>query len=606
MNLEKIRIENFQGILNSTDISLKQLTVLVGRNDVGKSTLLKGLDFFLNGTIPSADSRNANAENSTIIIELAFTRPDNYIIIDEAIQTNFLDELLLDETGLLRIRKEWDVSAAKPTAKTFIRRTTFGHEDFLLLTEKELIKKCEKLGLNTKKANGDEHSNVEKRKKLRTLLMANSTQSNFEWLLLPSSGTNRAKLIHDAIKGLLPSFQYFKADSSLSESDIAIQRYFRSVANTALAANGMLQIENNARNALQLVLDSVTSKINSVVSESEKVEVHVDFDWAKAISTTFKTTGNQANIPLTQRGDGFRRITMMAYFEHLAEENANEGEKIIFGFEEPETFLHPTAQEQLFEKLEGLCEAGHQVLLTSHSPIIVARTKSPSLIHVKKDSGTTQYIDNIQDIHVIANDLGIKLDNQFISLFDKAKALFLVEGIDDAIAFAHLANKYKIAGKIPSTFEELGIVLLPIGGCGSIQHWVQLDLLKKLTKPFFIFLDSDKEVDTATSSNGKALTDLGFILGINCALSKKRTLENYISSEALNRLVEGANINYGDYENVKDICKKHPLAGKLGGKKVAEKYFCELTFEDLKSTYCANGVNDEFLEIYSAVNKILI
>jgi putative ATP-dependent endonuclease of OLD family len=461
------------------------------------------------------------------------------------------------------------------------------------------------LGLEKKKANGDEHSNVEKREKLRAALIASATQSNFEWLSLPTTGATRAKLIHDSIKGLLPTFQYFKADSSLSESDAAIQKYFRSVANTALAANGMAQIESNTRSALQLVLNSVTNKINAVVSDSEKVEAHVEFDWSKAVTTSFKTTGNQANIPLSQRGDGFRRITMMAYFEHLAEEDSMEGEKIIFGFEEPETFLHPTAQEQLFEKLEGLCETGHQVFLTSHSPIIVARTKSPSLVHVKKIAGTTQYFGDVQDLRMIADDLGIRLDNQFISLFDKAKALFLVEGIDDAVAFAHLAHQYKAAGSIPSTFEDLGIVVLPIGGCGSIQHWVQLDLLKKLTKPFFIFLDSDKEQAAAVSSNCTALTGLGFLLGTNCAVSRKRTLENYIPADTLNRLVKDANLVYGDFDNVKDLCKKHPQAGKLGGKKVAEKFFPQLTYEELRTTYCVNGKDDEFLEIYAAVSNLL-
>ena len=601
MKLKSVRLENFQGIAASAEVAIRDLTVLVGRNDVGKSTLLKALDLFLNGTTPSGDSSNALTETSIIAVELAFLSPPMPIVIDEAIPTSFEAEGLLDEHGLLRLRREWDTSASKPTAKTSIRRKTFGEDDFLLATEKDLIKKCEKLKIDTKKANGEEFNNVEKRQKLRAALIDSGAGASYEWLSLPTSGTSRSKLIHDAVKALLPPFQYFRADTSLNESDTAIQKYFRGITNNALSAVGMNGIEDSVRNALQGVLSSITAKINEVVSDHDTIEPHIEFDWSKAVTTSFRTTGNQADIPLTQRGDGFRRIAMMAYFEHLAEQDAGEGQQIIFGFEEPETFLHPSAQEQLFEKLEGLCEANHQVLLTSHSPIIVARTNSGALVHTVKQAGGTSYINSVTDLRAIADDIGIRVDNQFLALFDKSKLLLLVEGIDDAIALEYVSSKYKAEGLVPSTFSELAVAILPIGGCGSIQHWVQLDLLKKLTKPFFIFLDSDKESDAAVSPNAVALADLGFVAGLNCAVTKKRALEDYIVPAALNRLVPEAQIAYSDFDHVKNLCKKHPLAGRLGGKNVAERHFPHLTFAELRMGFCPNGQDDEFLALFNSI-----
>ena len=50
------------------------------------------------------------------------------------------------------------------------------------------------------------------------------------------------------------------------------------------------------------------------------------------------------DIPFNSRGDGFRRVTMMSYFEMLAEEH-DDNRNIIYGFEEPETFLHPEMQK---------------------------------------------------------------------------------------------------------------------------------------------------------------------------------------------------------------------------------------------------------------------
>jgi hypothetical protein len=48
----------------------------------------------------------------------------------------------------------------------------------------------------------------------------------------------------------------------------------------------------------------------------------------------------------------------------------------------------------------------------------------------------------------------------------------LVEGFDDVLALNHVAAQYKAHSYIDATFEELGIVILPIGGCGSIKNWL--------------------------------------------------------------------------------------------------------------------------------------
>lgn len=145
----------------------------------------------------------------------------------------------------------------------------------------------------------------------------------------------------------MPRFEYFVADSSLDESDTKIQNYFRDLALSTIKNEiDTSESETLIRSRLQKVLDKITAKINAVVPATEQVRARVDFDWSKIISTSFESISDKGAIPLSNRGDGFRRITMMAYFESLAEED--EHQNIIFGFEEPETFLHPSAQENLF------------------------------------------------------------------------------------------------------------------------------------------------------------------------------------------------------------------------------------------------------------------
>lgn len=599
MKLTKITIENFKGIKDETSIDFSDFNVIVGQNDVGKSTILKALDIFLNGTTPTKDDLNNNADSEEIIISLEFHTNNIPVIIDENIETTFEEEELVNPENKLVIKKTWDTSKSKISPEAFLYRKKYNENDFISLTETQLISTCKKLGVNTQKANGSEFNNKEKRFKIREYNIQNNKEFVFEYEKLPTSGSNRFKIIHDKLKSILPRFEYFKADTSLSETDAAIQKFFKALAIKTLEQEiDTSDVETIITTKLSGVLEKISSKINQVVSSDSEVTPLVEFDWTKLVSTKFKSSKDEKEIPLSSRGDGFRRITMMAYFEYLAEQEITEHQKIIFGFEEPETFLHPSGQENLFQKLSDLCDNNYQVIISTHSPIIVANTKKTDLIHIHKNNGKYNVCQQIEDIKQIAEDLGIKVDNQFISLFDKAKVLLLVEGIDDANAFNHVCKNYKDNNLLEKTFEELEIAIIPIGGCDSIKHWVSLNLLSVLGKPYLIFQDSDKISAQAESPTKSKLEDMGFTENVDFIISKKRNIENYIPPIALNRLVPVANLNYSDFDNVKKICGTHENAGKLGGKGVADKHFTKLTFNELRLTFF-DGTSDEFLNIYN-------
>ena len=48
MKIHKVTLTNFRGYKNPTTIDFNDLTVFVGRNDIGKSTVLEALDLFFN------------------------------------------------------------------------------------------------------------------------------------------------------------------------------------------------------------------------------------------------------------------------------------------------------------------------------------------------------------------------------------------------------------------------------------------------------------------------------------------------------------------------------------------------------------------------------
>ena len=46
--MESLKLTNFRGYKDTIEINFDNLTVFVGKNDVGKSTILEALDIFFN------------------------------------------------------------------------------------------------------------------------------------------------------------------------------------------------------------------------------------------------------------------------------------------------------------------------------------------------------------------------------------------------------------------------------------------------------------------------------------------------------------------------------------------------------------------------------
>lgn len=613
MILKKVIISNFRGINSQQTIEFKDFNCIVGQNDAGKSTILRALDCFLNDIKPSKSDYNTLGKDNLILIELVFDCKAEPISLGEQIETTLENEELVIEESLLFLRKTWSVGESTiGNPKNYILRKKYeGDKDFISKTESQLMTLCKAYEIKTTKGNGEEYNNVEKRQKLREKYLELGIEFTYSYEEIPSSGNSKIKSIGDAIKKALPEFQYFKADTSLSDTDTAIQKYFKELAfNKIKNELDTHEIEDEITNQLSKILEKITDKINAVVPEQERIEPNIEFDWSKLISTSFRSKSSGADIPLSSRGDGFRRLTMMSYFEYLAETQRNsETHQIIFGFEEPETFLHPSTQESLFEKLEALTENGYQVIISTHSPIIVGKSKPDKIIHITKPKNIYSVRQWDADYKKIALDLGIKPDNTFAPLFSSSRLLFLVEGIDDVTVMKYLANQYKAAGLIKRDFEELQVAIIPIGGADSINHWVNLDLFTRLEKPYFIFQDSDKENSDTVSPREEKLMSYGLVANDHFLISRKRMIENYLPCIALKRLVPRIQENYpdwdyGDFDHVKNLCKDFPddsIKAHIGGKSVVTKHYCSLTFDELRSAWHPANSDDEFLCIYNII-----
>lgn len=113
MKLCKLILKNFRGYKElSVDLN-EDINVIIGKNDVGKSTIMEALNIFFNGGSGSSakieiDDLNIYAEEKEIEISCLFSECNEEVIIDATRKTNLKEEFLLNKDELLEIKKVWN------------------------------------------------------------------------------------------------------------------------------------------------------------------------------------------------------------------------------------------------------------------------------------------------------------------------------------------------------------------------------------------------------------------------------------------------------------------------------------------------------------------
>ena len=120
MRIHSLRVKNFRGYRDEIEVKFEDLTSFVGKNDIGKSTILEALDIFFNcgkGVI-KLDKDDVNKEalanqDDEIRISVCFENLPQQIVIDSSNTTNLVDEYLLNSEDRLEIIKKYKNAGAE-------------------------------------------------------------------------------------------------------------------------------------------------------------------------------------------------------------------------------------------------------------------------------------------------------------------------------------------------------------------------------------------------------------------------------------------------------------------------------------------------------------
>lgn len=361
MKLKEIKIENFRGT-RSLHLSVDGLTVLIGENNTGKSTVLEAIRLVLTrgfGTrrdgrfseydfhLKDATSTPQTADPISIILHFAEEQenewPDNVVQqLNEVIQldmVNGLNHIWLQAKGSYQAD-----SGSFETKAVFLD------------------------------AGGAE------------LILKNNSPLNLLSRFVPLFFLSA---LRDASQEFGQRGQFWsgflKSIQLPEEQRERIEEMLREVNTSVIGANaGLTEVTNKIADARRLVpLDST----EPVVLEAIPTRV---FDMVGKIQVHLKSSYG-AKLPLHRHGEGTQSLAVLMLFQafaaaNLAESYAPESTPLL-ALEEPEAHLHPSAIRSLGSFLEGMTG---QILVTSHSGDLVSRVPVMALRRLYKKNGESR------------------------------------------------------------------------------------------------------------------------------------------------------------------------------------------------------------------------
>lgn len=408
MKLVKFKIKNFRGYQNEIIIDFEDLTTFVGKNDVGKSTILESLDIFFNSgagvvKLEKEDINKtclANGDNE-IVFSACFSELPDELTIDSTHSTSLSEEYLLNADNQLEIVKRYKDAGKE---KVFIKAnhpSNINCSELLTKKNKELKEIIDQNGIDceNKKINSI-------MRKAIWVHFANDLQLSEKEIETSSKGDDDSiKSIWEKLQNYIPIYSLFQSDRKNSDTDNEVQDPLQTAVKQILSSQSvqdkLKEVSDEVLKELQTVATSTLEKLNNLNSSLAstllpKIPGAGGLKW----SDVFKKVSISSNddIPINKRGSGVKRLILLSFFQAEADkrkvENNNRG--IIYAIEEPETSQHFEHQRILIDALKKLSEQDNtQVLLTTHSSLIVKNLDFNN-IRLIQDNGGIKEIAKIQ------------------------------------------------------------------------------------------------------------------------------------------------------------------------------------------------------------------
>lgn len=519
MKLEQITIEGYRAHSKTTFSLEDDLTVVVGRNNTGKTSLVEVIDKFI----------GQNARNRLRTTDFA------------AQQRNTLSKALKDkktedeaEKYLPRITLNlligYDMSKEKEADTAVIAPyfTSLDTECKNLEVECKYAPQDAKILWRKLLAASTDETNIDQDKLLALIEKAGEYKVTYraksflkEHQTGPTNAANELKR-EDVQRIINTEFIYAQINLDDTSTDgghylsAAFEDFYKEVAtDDKLRANldsNVEQMQYTLTDAYNTFFQGAIREIHSFTKDTHggalSLTVASELKTSRLINATtrvkFKDNSTLQTYPESHNGLGYSRLTytilqILAFKERRTNKQYRSPINMLL-IEEPEAHLHPQMQEVFIRLVTNLLNDDTQLLITTHSSHILSERKLEKLRYLKREAGKivckniSEWAaklkqDNRKAHRIISNYLHLRVSDLFF-----ADCAILIEGAAERILLP------KAIIRSTNTLSSTHYTVIEVGGTYA-QHFIPL--LKYIEIPTIIITDVDSVQLTTNEETNK-------------------------------------------------------------------------------------------------------
>jgi putative ATP-dependent endonuclease of OLD family len=508
MQLISLQASGFRS-LNQIGLEFGPLTILIGENDSGKSSVLDLLELFLNGETPTEEDYHLNSmgESSGKI---------------EVILTFSVDE---DETAA----RDFSVDGKLIIRKLFSKDRSSDESEYwgLGLTDDILSKNFSSLTAKQQK-----ELLLERMPSLKPKDISNQSKRSRRFSKLKKECSREKKWINRPSfpSSLLPNYERYRALEYSDPSSImkkTLQQVFEdSIYETDDIDSSMDQhlirplqdVEIKARENIRKKITELEEHIKRYNDRVLGIDYVPEFDFSSSLKPgEFYLDRGYGLHALSKIGDGTKRRMFMAVTDWDREVTVEQarsrrrGPNTIRGYDEPDTNLHYEAQRLMFSSISAIVNTEHsrtQAILCTHSLTMIDRAPADTIrLFTLNENGDTEiqrlWTDGDPGIEMFLKDVAMELGITNSIMFYE-RCFILVEGETEESALPIFYRR--LYGH--SLIEDC-IRIINVRRNSAVREFLKL-FAKNRKELMLVFVDSDSEDSKDANLTKNSLMTLGY------------------------------------------------------------------------------------------------
>lgn len=447
MKISKLEIKNFRSIKHLV-IEPKSLCAIIGPNSVGKTNILKALDLVLGegwATKAKVARELFYDIKEPLFIEIYFNPLVEYSYIDKngTERKNIVNSIKLE----MRLEPE-----------LFVKTTINNGSDFYY--QENFKKECHFIYIPANRDLSDE-LRVSQWTLLGKLMKA--VYENY----LKKYDNDEDKLKRDFAEKIKPAKEFLEEDFDSNSKTLTFKKFKETFKKYC--------------------------EINSSGLANDFIpELNIyNLNWFyKTLQIHIKENFCEKYFDAEEIGAGMQNLLLISLFQTYAELM---GGKVIFGIEEPESFLYPNAQRGLYKSMRELSKET-QIFYTTHSPNfidayyayeieILQKTKEQGTIVLSKDKNFLTEETAEKEKFRIYTQFNAERNELFF-----ARKVILVEGPSDKIFWTTICKK-----RWNFDLDKEGVSIIECGGKGGVNYFIGVCKLVGIQDYFAIWDQDIKE-----------------------------------------------------------------------------------------------------------------